>query len=105
LIGRLPLSETKGRTEPFIPRGPYAYVRSPMYFGVVAIAFGYGFAIASVPVLLWGVILACWYWFFLIPFEEKELKALFGASYEDYRRQVPKLFPYGRRYRQSKNRA
>ena len=101
LIGRLPLSEPLARTEPFVPRGPYVYVRSPMYFGVVAISVGLGLAVASLPLLFWGLILACWYWFFLIPFEERELAALFGASYEDYRRRVPKLFPYGRKYKQT----
>ncbi len=103
LIGRLPLSETMGRTEPFVPRGPYVYVRSPMYFGVVAITLGLGLAVGSLPLVFWGLVLACWYWFFLIPFEERELGALFGASYADYRRQVPKLFPYGRRYRQTEH--
>lgn len=101
LIGRLPLSETMARTEPFVPRGPYVYVRSPMYFGVVAITLGYGLSVGSLPLLFWGPVLACWYWFFLIPFEEKELGALFGASYADYRRQVPKLFPYGRKCNQT----
>ena len=103
LIGRLPLSETMARTEPFVPRGPYVYVRSPMYFGVVAITLGFGLAVGSLPLVFWGLVLACWYWFFLIPFEERELGALFGASYADYRRQVPKLFPYGRRYRQTEH--
>ena len=102
LIGRRPLWEKMARTEPFVPRGPYVYVRSPMYFGVVAIALGYGLAVGSLPLMFWAPVLACWYWFFLIPFEEKELGALFGASYADYRRQVPKLFPYGRRYNQTR---
>jgi protein-S-isoprenylcysteine O-methyltransferase Ste14 len=98
LIGRWPLSDATARTEPFVPRGPYVYVRSPMYFGVVAIVLGSGLAAASTATLSWGLVLACWYWFFLIPFEERELETLFGARYADYRRQVPKLFPYGRRY-------
>jgi protein-S-isoprenylcysteine O-methyltransferase Ste14 len=101
LIGRLPISEKTARTEPFVPRGPYVYVRSPMYFGIVALTLGFGLAVQSPATILWGLVLACYYWFFLIPFEEKELEALFGASYEDYRRQVPKLFPYGKRYRHS----
>lgn len=69
-----------------------------MYFGVVAMSLGIGLADASLVLVSWGLVLACWYWFFLIPFEEKELEALFGASYTNYRRQVPKLFPYGRKY-------
>ena len=74
-----------------------------MYFGVVAISFGYGLAAASPALMFWGLTLTCWYWFFLIPFEERELLALFGASYADYRRQVPKLFPYGRRYNHTRD--
>ncbi len=101
LIRRRPLGEKEGRVEAFIPRGPYVYVRSPMYFGVVAAVVGLGVAVESVPLLMWGLVLTGWYWFFLIPFEERELLALFGARYADYRRQVPKLFPYGRRFRQS----
>ena len=69
-----------------------------MYFGVVSVVLGSGLAAASPPLLAWGLVLAGWYWFLLIPFEERELEALFGARYLDYRRQVPKLFPYGRRY-------
>ncbi len=103
LMRRLSLSDKVARTEPFVPLGPYVYVRSPMYFGVVALTLGFGLAVASLAVLLWGLILVCWYWFFLIPFEERELLALFGTSYADYRRQVPKLFPYGRKYRQTQN--
>ena len=99
MAGRRPMEERTGRTEEFIPLGPYVYVRSPMYFGVVAIVFGLGMAESSGPLLLWALILACFYWFILIPFEERELQALFGESFVNYRRQVPKLFPYGRRYR------
>jgi len=99
LMRRRPLDQRVGRTEPFIPRGPYAYVRSPMYFGVVTIVFGLAVAVESIPLLIWGLILACFYWFFLIPFEESELQALFGESYLNYRGQVPKLFPNGRRFR------
>lgn len=101
MMGRRPLNEKRWRTEPFIPKGPYVHVRSPMYFGVVSVVFGLGILETSVPLLFWGLVLTCWYWFILIPFEERELKALFGESYERYRRQVPSLFPDGRKYRQA----
>jgi protein-S-isoprenylcysteine O-methyltransferase Ste14 len=99
MITRKPLAVKTVRTEPFIPKGPYVYVRNPMYFGVVTIPFGLGLFLSSTPLLLWGLVVTCWFWFYEIPFEEKELQALFGDTYTDYRRQVPKLFPYGKKYR------
>lgn len=100
LLWKRPIRERTKRTEPFIPKGPYVYTRNPMYFGVVMLALGFGFVFASIPLLLWGVVVALWFSFFQIPFEEKELKALFGESYAEYKQQVPMLFPYGKRYKQ-----
>ena len=99
MITRKPLGEKSVRTEPLVPKGPCVYVRNPMYFGVVTIPFGLGLLFSSTPLFLWGLVVTCWFWFVEIPFEEKELQALFGDTYTDYRRQVPKLFPYGRKYR------
>ena len=99
LIKRKPLAEKTMRTEPFVPKGPYAWVRNPMYFGVVMLSFGIGVSLSSTPLLLWGLVVTCWFWLFQIPVEERELQALFGETYSEYRRQVPKLFPYGKRYR------
>ncbi len=99
LVGRKPIGKTVRRTEPFIPKGPYKYVRNPMYFTVLAFVFGLGLAYSSTLLLLWGAVLVCWFYFALIPFEEKELEALFGEGYSDYRQQVPMLFPYGKRYK------
>lgn len=100
LIKRRPIGERTRRTEAFVPNGPYAYTRNPMYLGVVTIVFGLGLSYSSTPLLLWGVVVTSWFWFVLIPFEEKELRALFGESYVRYQRQVPMLFPDGKRYRQ-----
>jgi len=51
--------------------------------------------------LFWSLLLAIWFLAVLIPYEESELASLFGDEYRDYRRQMPVLFPYGRRYRRS----
>jgi len=99
LLGRKPIGEVSRRTEPFIPKGPYNYVRNPMYFTVLAFIFGLGVFNSSTLTLLWGVFQTCWFVFGEIPFEEKELQALFGKSYADYKRQVPMLVPYGKKYR------
>ena len=98
LFGRKPIGQPAGRDEPFVVSGPYRYVRNPLYLGVVLIVVGLGFIGSSVVAFLWAFVLLCWYWFLLIPFEERELFALFGETYARYRQQVPKLFPYWKRY-------
>jgi len=99
LLGRGPIGQMARRTEPFIPKGPYVYVRNPMYFTVLAFLFGLGLANLSSLTLLWGVVHTCWFSLVEIPFEESELKALFGESYASYKRQVPMLLPYGKKYK------
>ena len=98
LLGSERIEELAGRTEPFVPKGPYRYVRNPMYFGVTAALLGGGVFLGSPTILAWGLLMAAWFWVYLIPFEEKELAALFGESYQEYARRVPKMLPYGRRY-------
>ena len=94
-----PVEQRGARTEPFRPAGPYRYVRNPMYFGVVSGVFGFCVLLSSGTILLWDVVVTLWFAVVLIPFEEKELDALFGQSYRAYRKQVPMLFPTGRRFR------
>jgi len=91
------------REEPFIVLGPYRYVRNPLYLAVLLIVFGFGLLDSSTLPLLWGVVLLGWYALVLIPFEEEELRALFGSEYESYRRQVPMLFPYRKGFDRSGN--
>jgi len=98
-LGREPLEQRGARTEPFRPAGPYRYVRNPMYFGVVLGLFGFCVLLSSGTILLWGMVVTLWFAVVLIPFEERELDALFGESYRAYRKQVPMLFPTGRRFR------
>ena len=99
LVGRVKMDEPAGRTEPFLPHGPYRQVRNPIYFGAVAVLFGLGFILGSIPILLWGLLMTVWFWFVLIPFEERELEILFGGAYLDYQAHVPKLLPTWKRYR------
>jgi protein-S-isoprenylcysteine O-methyltransferase Ste14 len=99
LVRGAPLESRGARTESFVPKGPYCWVRNPMYSGVVLSLFGLGVLFSSALILLWGVVVMCYFLLFLIPFEERELDALFGESYREYKRLVPELFPTGRRFR------
>jgi protein-S-isoprenylcysteine O-methyltransferase Ste14 len=99
IIGRLPLQNRGARTEPFVPGGPYRWVRNPMYSGVLLALLGLGILYESAVILLWWVAATGYFAFFLVPREEKELDVLFGEGYREYKRQVPMMFPTGRRFR------
>lgn len=79
--------------------GPYAYTRNPLYLG--SFLLGLAFALACRN----GWLLVCFCVFFAIVYvptmilEAEHLRALFGAAFETYERQVPLFFPRpGRRF-------
>lgn len=100
LFGRAPVAEPLGRTEPLLLVGPQRYVRHPLYLSVLLALFGWGlFTNSSVglletaPFLLWFVLVQ-------IPFEERELRALYGEAHSKYCERTRMLIPFGRRVRQ-----
>ena len=98
-FGRIPIERRTGPIESFSVTGPYRYVRIPLYLGVVVLVVGLGLLDQSAFLLAWALVLVGWFWFLLIPFEERELQALFGERFARYCREVPKLLPHGRGYR------
>ncbi len=96
LFGRAPVSEPLGRTEPLVVVGPQRYVRHPLYLGVIVMVFGWALFGGYTFVLVGAVAVLLWFWL-LIPFEEKELKALFGDEYTRYMEAVPMLVPFTKR--------
>lgn len=99
MFGRIPTAERSGRTEPLVVAGPQRYTRNPLYFAVVLLAFGWGLYSASAYVLVAALLLVFWFRFLLIPFEERELFALFGEEYARYSEGVPMLIPFTKRKR------
>ncbi|OGS49666.1 MAG: hypothetical protein A3K65_09580 [Euryarchaeota archaeon RBG_16_68_12] len=93
IIGRAPLRERLDRTEPLVVVGPYRLVRHPMYSGIGMVVLGIGVVTDHAWALL-GAVLAClWFAFRIGPFEERELRALFGRDYEEYMRVTPRIIP------------
>src|SRR5205823_3503744 len=74
----------------FVARGPYRYVRNPMYIGVLTSILGIAIAYASAWVLAYAVLVAIAFHFFVLGYEEPTLEDRFGASYREYRRTVPR---------------
>lgn len=73
--------------------GPYAWTRSPLYFGSLFLAAGFLLAAASwIAALVVAVYLAIFYPG-VMRREEEELRAEYGAAFEDYARRVPRFWP------------
>jgi len=80
-------------------QGLYARVRHPRYAGMMLAVLG---ACLLAGTLLMWVLSAAWLSLALLAIllEERELRARFGAAYDDYARRVPALFPVRLRLRE-----
>jgi protein-S-isoprenylcysteine O-methyltransferase Ste14 len=76
-----------------VVRGPYQYVRNPMYLGVATVLLGEMLWAPSVGLAVYAIL-----WFtvvnlFVIGYEEPYLRDRFGASFDTYARQVSRWIP------------
>ena len=74
--------------------GPYRLVRHPLYLGSLLI--GIGLALTASRALIWLGAFGLLYTTFYLPamrIEELRLESLFGAEYQEYMDEVPRLFP------------
>jgi protein-S-isoprenylcysteine O-methyltransferase Ste14 len=88
------LGERSGRTESLVVKGPYRYVRHPLYFDVLVLLLGWWLLLDYSFLLISDLLLLPWFNFVVASFEEKELRAIFGADYEEYAKRVPKIIPF-----------
>jgi protein-S-isoprenylcysteine O-methyltransferase Ste14 len=92
---------TKGRgtafpTEPpkeMIIRGPYCYVRNPMYVGNLAIIFGEALLFRSPMLLLYAIAMCFVTHLYVTRSEEPVLKRRYGEPYLNYVRTTPRWLP------------
>lgn len=96
-LRRIPAAERAGRTEPLVVSGPQRYTRNPLYFGVVVMVFGWALFGGYSFVYVATLVLLVWFSEILIPFEERELDALFGEDWIKYSRETPMLVPFTKR--------
>jgi protein-S-isoprenylcysteine O-methyltransferase Ste14 len=92
--GRASLDERSGRTEPLVVRGPYRYVRHPLYSDAVLLLLGWWLLLDYSFLLISALFLLFWFSCVVTRFEERELKALFGNDYERYASRVPRIIPF-----------
>lgn len=74
-------------------RGPYKWVRNPMYLALFALVAGEALFLRSWHIGIYFVFLVCSLHLLVVLNEENSLRFRFGAMYEDYRREVPRWRP------------
>jgi protein-S-isoprenylcysteine O-methyltransferase Ste14 len=73
--------------------GPYAYVRNPIYTGMLGMLIATGLAMEHWIALIAAVILFAVGLVIRVRSEEKLLRAAFGQEFEDYARRVSAVIP------------
>lgn len=68
-----------------------------MYVGVLAAIAGEAVLLQSVTLFLYALLVGSMFQIFVVKWEEPHLRRKFGASYEEYCRQVPRWIPRGPR--------
>jgi protein-S-isoprenylcysteine O-methyltransferase Ste14 len=76
-----------------VVRGPYRYVRNPMYLGVLVLLLGQAAFFQSITLLqytgAWFIVVCL----IVLGYEEPALRRRFGDQYEQYCRAVPRWLP------------
>lgn len=89
----------KGTPAPFDPprrlviRGPYRYVRNPMYIGAGMALAGAALVYRSLALLGYVGVLFVIVHTFVVLYEEPALRRMFADDYEDYCRRVARWWP------------
>jgi protein-S-isoprenylcysteine O-methyltransferase Ste14 len=76
-----------------VTTGPYSISRNPLYFFSLVGAIGLGFATET---LTFAAVFALWFaWLYpgVIRAEERRLRELHGAAFDEYARRVPRFVP------------
>lgn len=71
----------------------HRYVRNPMYLGVALAILGEAAVFRSPHIAEYAAIMLLVAHVFVVLYEEPTLQRKFGASYEEYRRNVPRWIP------------
>lgn len=73
--------------------GPYSMSRNPLYFGTLLMALSASLFLQSILFASVLLIVSVFYLGITVPNEEARLRIVFGESYDDYCKRVPRFFP------------
>ena len=77
-----------------VERGPFRFVRHPMYTGLILVYLGIGWAVQSWAAVLFTLLPTAIFGAYRIPIEERALISEFGEQYVSYARRVKRLIPF-----------
>ncbi len=77
----------------FVAVGPYRHVRNPLYIAALTLLVGFGLVERSFSILLLSLVWFMLVHLFVVLWEEPDLQARFGATYEDYCKSVFRWIP------------
>jgi protein-S-isoprenylcysteine O-methyltransferase Ste14 len=80
-------------TDVLVSRGPYRYVRNPMYLAVLAAILGQAALLARPVLLAYAAAVAAGFLAFVRWYEEPTLRRRYGVAYDEYRGRVPGWLP------------
>jgi protein-S-isoprenylcysteine O-methyltransferase Ste14 len=80
-------------TQILVVRGPYRYVRNPMYLAVASVILGQAMLLARWQLVAYAGLFGAAVWSFVHWYEEPVLARRFGAEYEAYLDAVPGWWP------------
>jgi protein-S-isoprenylcysteine O-methyltransferase Ste14 len=89
----------RGTPAPFDPprrlvvRGPYRFVRNPMYIGAGLALVGAAIFYSSLSIFSYALLFFLAAHFFIVFYEEPALRRTFGEAYEEYSRCVSRWWP------------
>jgi len=89
----------RGTPAPFDPprnlvvRGPYRYVRNPMYIGGLLFVLGQALIFGSTALVWYAAAVWLGEHLLIVLYEEPKLGKTFGSSYSDYRSRVGRWIP------------
>jgi protein-S-isoprenylcysteine O-methyltransferase Ste14 len=90
----------KGTPAPFDPprrlvvRGPYRFVRNPMYFGALLVIAGTAIYYQSLALLAFNAVFLLIAHLFVVLYEEPTLRRSFGLEYNTYCDRVRRWWPH-----------
>jgi protein-S-isoprenylcysteine O-methyltransferase Ste14 len=93
LAGNWSSDVTLKRDHELIVAGPYAFVRHPIYTGILLALLGTALAVGEWRALL-GVILAGVAYWLKLKIEDAVMRRQFGDTYARYAKRVPALVPF-----------
>jgi protein-S-isoprenylcysteine O-methyltransferase Ste14 len=76
-----------------VVRGPYRWVRNPIYLPIATIIAGQALVFGSPGLLAYGVVVGLAFHAVVVVYEEPTLRRRFGADYQAYVTAVPRWIP------------